>query len=120
MHMDQNDHDLLIRVDTKLGTLIEEVQLMRDNTNQRLSSVEQNKVEKTEYNDFKVLIQNEINKIDLTFNKMLMERSQHNEETFKSHDSRISKIERNMYIGIGILMVLQFVVPLVLKYVFNF
>lgn len=118
--MDQNDHDLLIRVDTKLGTLIEEVQLMRDNTNQRLSSVEQNKVEKAEYNDFKVLIQNELNKIDLSFNKALLERNQHNDEIHKSQDSRITKIERNMYIGIGILSALQVIVPILLKYIFNF
>ncbi len=118
--MDKNDHDLLIRVDTKLGTLIEEVQLMRDNTNQRLSTVEQTKVEKSDFNDFKVNIQNDLNRTDLTFNKILMERSQHNDEMFKSQDIRISRIERNMYIGIGILSAIQVVIPLVLKYVFNF
>lgn len=118
--MDKNDHDLLIRVDTKLGTLIEEVQLMRDNTNQRLSTVEQTKVEKSDFNDFKVNIQNDLNKTDLLFNKILMERSQHNDEMFKSQDIRISRIERNMYIGIGILSAIQVVIPLVLKYVFNF
>jgi predicted GH43/DUF377 family glycosyl hydrolase len=118
--MDKNDHDLLIRVDTKLGTLIEEVQLMRDNTNQRLSTVEQTKVEKSDFNDFKVNIQNDLNKTDLTLSKTLMERNQHNEEMFKSQDQRITKIERNMYIGIGILMALQVIVPLILKYAFNF
>ncbi len=74
--MDKNDHDLLIRVDTKLGTLIEEVQLMRDNTNQRLSTVEQTKVEKSDFNDFRVNIQNDLNKTELSFNKILMERNQ--------------------------------------------
>lgn len=118
--MDKNDHDLLIRVDTKLSTLIEEVQLMRDNTNQRLSTVEQTKVEKSEFNDFKVNIQNDLNKTDLAFNKIVMERNQHNDEMFKSQDTRISRIERNMYIGIGILTALQVVVPLVFKYIFNF
>lgn len=118
--MDQNDHDLLIRVDTKLGTLIEEVQLMRDNTNQRLSTVEQTKVEKSDFNDFRVNIQNDLNKTELSFNKILLERSQHNDEMFKSQDTRISRIERNMYIGIGILSAIQVVIPLVLKYVFNF
>ena len=118
--MDKNDHDLLIRVDTKLGTLIEEVQLMRDNTNQRLSTVEQTKLEKSDFNDFKVNIQNDLNKTDHSFNKILLERSQYNDEMFKSQDIRISRIERNMYIGIGILSAIQVVIPLVLKYVFNF
>ncbi len=118
--MDKNDHDLLIRVDTKLGTLIEEVQLMRDNTNHRLSTVEQTKVEKSEFNDFKVSIQNDMNKSDLNLNKTFMERNQHNDELFRSQDIRISRIERNMYIGIGILMALQILIPLILKYLFNF
>lgn len=93
---------------------------MRDNTNQRLSTVEQTKVEKSEFNDFKVNIQNDLNKTDLAFNKIVMERNQHNDEMFKSQDTRISRIERNMYIGIGILTALQVVVPLVFKYIFNF
>lgn len=118
--MDKNDHDLLIRVDTKLGTLIEEVQLMRDNTNHRLSIVEQTKVEKSEFNDFKVSIQGDMNKNDLNLSKTFLERNQHNDELFRSQDIRISRIERNMYIGIGILMALQILIPLILKYLFNF
>ena len=117
---DKNDHDLLIRVDTKLGTLIQEFQLLRDDTTRRLGNVEQNKVDKSEFNDFRVNMTNEINKADLNFNKTMLERDKHNEGLFKSQDERISRIERNMYIGIGILMSMQVGVPLIIKYLFNF
>lgn len=118
--MDKNDHDLLIRVDTKLGTLIQEVQLLRDDTTRRLGNVELNKLDKTEFNDFKVTIQNDLNKADLNFSKELLERDKRHDEIFKSQEVRISRIERNMYIGIGILMSLQVAVPIILKYLFNF
>lgn len=117
---DKNDHDLLIRVDTKLGTLIQEVQLLRDDSTRRLSSVEQNKLDKSEFNEFKLSIFAEVNKSDLNFNKELLERDKRHDEVFKSQDQRITRIERNMYIGIGILMSLQVGVPLILKYLFNF
>lgn len=117
-----NDHDLLIRVDQKVQTLIEEVQLMRDSTNNRLQAVEANKLDRTEFNDHKVSFRNEMNRMELDFNKVLIERSKENSDKFTMIEKIVEKNTTNInaikwYIGIGIGMVLtlQFIIPLIFK-----
>ncbi len=49
-----NDHDLLISMKENLKSIIEELRLLRDNTNDRLKNVEQNKLDKVDFVDFKI------------------------------------------------------------------
>lgn len=49
-----NDHDLLITIKENLKNIIEELRLLRDGTNERLKNVEQNKLDKADFADFKI------------------------------------------------------------------
>lgn len=88
-----NDHDLLIRVDTKLESLTHEVRLMRDGAAERLNYVELNKLNIKIFEEYKEEV----------------------EEREKDHEVRMRRMERVIYGGIGGLAVVQFVVILVLK-----
>lgn len=107
-HQSMNDHDLLIRVDTRLETLIGEVQLMRDNTNQRLAKVEDGKLEKADFNDFR----NELN-------KALETRTKENDIRFTNLERSVNRLIWLVAIGAGVLGTLQFLAPIALK-AFNF
>lgn len=48
----RNDHDILIRVETNLSNLTDEVRLMRDGSAKRLSDVETGKLDKAAFDDF--------------------------------------------------------------------
>lgn len=112
--MNSTDHDLLIRVDTKLGTLIQEVQLMRDTTNQRLTNVENNKVDVSEFHEFKAEIVAQVLKLDTDFKKTLLERDKINMDANKELSDKIDKLKTILYIGVGIVATLQFVIPIVI------
>lgn len=117
-----NDHDLLIRVDTKLGTLLGEFQLMRDSTNTRLTSVEKDKLDVATFNEFKVENSKEFNRFELEINKKFLEKDQQNEKTFielraanAAQNVKIEKLIRYLYIGLGIVGTLQFLAPFLIK-----
>jgi hypothetical protein len=48
-----NDHDLLIEIKTNLSNLTGEMKLLRDDTKDRLSNVEKNKVERSDFIEYK-------------------------------------------------------------------
>ncbi len=85
--MNPNDHDLLIKVDTKLDNLTKEMAMMRDDNSRRLDRVEQNKVEKSDFEAFK-----------------------------KEMETNVSSITRNVYIGMGIVAALSFATQIFLQF----
>ncbi len=86
-----NDHDLLIRVDTQLINLTQEVRLMREGANERLNKVEINKLDKANFDEFK------------------MEQLEKDQD----HEKRMRRIERTTYIGIGVLGCIEFIISIV-------
>lgn len=86
----KTDHDILIRVESKVESLTDEVRLMRDGTKEDISKLYNQKVEVTVFNEFKndVINQN------------------------RENDSRFQKNERLIYIGFGIVITLEFVIGL--------
>lgn len=96
--MNQNDHDLLIRVDTNLQNLTLEVKSLRDNTLSRIASVEAIKLDKIVFESHKEETDKAV--------KSLQERQ---EDLQKKQDKQSTYI----YIGIGIIITLQFVATLV-------
>jgi hypothetical protein len=83
----QSDHDLLIRIDTRLSDLI------RDNNDfkTRLSKVEENKCDKDDMSQ-KIGKQDEI--IDTKI---------------KDHEARVRKLEKFVYVASGVIVVIQFI-----------
>lgn len=115
----QNDHDLLIRVDTKLGTLIGEMQLLRDDSRARLDRVEQGKLEKSDFLEYKVQNEKSIIEVRTDLTGSLLERFNGVEEKVKGNSANITVLNRNMYILIGIGLVLQFAIPIIIKLLFK-
>jgi CHASE3 domain sensor protein len=105
-----NDHDLLIRVDTRLEMLIREMQLMRDTTKEQIN----NKVDKATFQD-----------VRMEFTRQLQEMTTENDKAFKihkdslaDHEKRMRRIEYSLYIGFGLLMAVQFffsIYPIIIK-----
>jgi hypothetical protein len=82
MNEQQNDHDLLIslkaEVTTKLDRVIEDVKELKDNVAKRVTDLENEKVNKTEF-----------------------------DEVRDDHEARLRFIERYVWIAIGVVGVLQ-------------
>lgn len=88
----QSDHDLLIRLDTKLSTVITDIKDLRDGFSARLAVVEQNKMEKAEAMHLK-----------------------HDEDNaHKDYEQRLRRLERWGWIAAGALIVIQFIISSIL------
>lgn len=116
---DQNDHDLLIRVDTKLGTLINEMQLMRDGTNSRLERVESGKVDKADLIEYKVLVEKQMTEMRSDFTNDLTDKIKPIATATETNTAAIVILNKNMYIILGMGILLEVAIPIVIKLFFN-
>lgn len=108
--MNGSDHDLLIRVDTKVQTLIDEMKLMRDGTNSRLQNVENNKVDSKDFHEYKADVSQRILTMESDFKKTLLERDKINAENIKEITAQIDRLKIIVYSGVGLVAALQFVI----------
>lgn len=109
-HMEtSNDHDLLITIKEKISNIGDEMRLLRDGTNERLKSVEQNMVNKADFIEYKILAEKNLNEVRSDLEKRLV----------KAEDN-ITTINRNMYIIIGMGIIAQIAIPLLIKVIFKF
>lgn len=92
--MQPNDHDLIIRLDTKMDNLTTEVILLRDNSAKRLEVVEKNKLDKEDFMVFQTVVT----------------------RGMEASNRKIDVVTRNMYILIGIGIAFQFIAPIVYKF----
>lgn len=86
----QNDHDLLIRLDEKLGAIVIELRDFKNDLGQRLAVVEKNKLDREEY---------------------FRERYE-SDNVAKDKETRIRRLERWGFVAIGALAVLQTIVAI--------
>lgn len=104
-----DDHDLLIRLDTRVEGLILAIQSLNDNTIKRLEDVESQKAGRDELN---VILEG--------FTKNIEKEEKQRIEADQNIDLRMRSAERFVYIAMGVAIVLQIVVlPVVLKYFNN-
>lgn len=100
--LNTTDHDLLIRLDTKVDNITTEMVMMRDNVTIRISELNSNK-------------------LDISIFKQFLERYERESRDTGNKDgdyeARLRRIEVRMYIGMGVLLALQFLSPIVIKYV---
>lgn len=101
-----DDHDLLIRVDTRLETLIKEVQLMRDGTKEQIRNLEVNKLD---INTFSTYISSK-EKSDSEARRDWEEANKKITESIGLHEQKLAEHTRLIYIGFGIVITIQFVV----------
>lgn len=113
----QNDHDLLIRVDENVKNLIGEIKDLRDGSNSKINFLEQNKLDKVEFSAYKNDRISEIKDLKLYIEHTFLERTKDAEKRFaqdeSSHhqlDIRLSKLEKIVWLGLGGIAVIQFLV----------
>lgn len=90
----RTDHDLLIRLDTNVQNLTREVAGLRDNTIARMTSLETYKLDKTVFDSYKEENEKAVSAL------------------IKTTEAQGQKLDRQsiyIYIGMGIIMTLQFV-----------
>ena len=93
----QNDHDLLIRLDANVTNLTIEVKALRDNTIARINSIENMKLDRDIFEEYRL----EIEKIMTEIKKKL-------DETTKKSE----RLSAYVYIGIGIILTVQTLISL--------
>lgn len=122
----QTDHDLLIKVSTQLETVIGEVRSLRDDTSKRLSEVEKNKLDVGYFNDYKVFAARELNNLDVSMTKTLLERTVDwntkflvIDNTLDKREIRLTVLENWKWWVLGFAAALSFISPIIIKYLFH-
>ena len=82
------DHDLLIRLDTNMMNLTDEVRLLRDGSAKRLTDVENGKLDKTSFDSFI-------------------------STAFGDHEKRIRKVEKYYFSALAIVGFLNFILLMI-------
>ncbi len=89
--MNENDHDLLIQIATKLDRAIQDIKELKDNTTARVSALEDEKA----------------NKIDLSSHEKL------GSAVHSDHEKRIRRLERWSLLALGALGILEFLIQVI-------
>lgn len=106
--MDNADHDLLIRLDESVKSLIVTIDKLNDNTIRRLNDIESMKVDRAEMDSMHKAF---IDALD----KEILARTTVDKDT----EIRMRSMERFVYIAMGVVIILQLiVVPIVIKHFF--
>lgn len=103
-----NDHDLLIRIDTRLGTVEDELRLLRDGTQREVEILKKDKMDRNEFIEWKAEHQRDNDRIEGNLDDRL-------KAVEKKADRSINFVAA---VG-GAMTILQFVVPLILHYYFH-
>lgn len=106
-----NDHDLLIRLDTKVGGVLEEIRLLRDGSDKRIEQLADKKLDRSEFITYKEDHEKDGNKILANIDAAIGVLSKKQDD----FDGRLNKVVVLMAAIGGGIAVLQFITPLLLK-----
>ena len=116
------DHDLLIRLDTKVDVLGREMASARLDANGRTARLETGKVDKEDFIAFKQQLELDKQRGDITiermftdYKKLIDERFLNGEQIMKGNSADIKTLSRFMWTMGGGLVVLQILVPVILR-----
>ena len=108
----QQDHDNIITLIANVKTLTEEVRLMRDSTKDDIKALQANKLDRTEFLEYKVGVAVERKEKIADF-----EKSEKGLQTqLDAQAKQLSMLIRAYFIGLGVLGTIEFVMPFVLKH----
>jgi len=95
--MNENDHDLLIQIATKLDRAIQDIKELKDNVAARVSALENEKLDRTEYDSY-------IKDHDIAHRALISQGL--------DHEKRIRFVERLTYLFIGAMTLLEVILKL--------
>lgn len=122
-HTSLTDHDLLIRVDTRLGGLETEMRLLRDGTHSDIKDLKEHKLDKSEFSTYKQDLEKynteKVRDVDGKFAELEKKFEEKlNEATAKGVEQG-KKVDRLMsvyLIGSGFLLAVQLIAPFILHH----
>lgn len=116
------DHDLLIRLDTKVDLIGREMGQARSESTGRMSRLEAEKLDITIFNSFKAQLEMDKQRGDITiermfadYKKLIDERLSQGEKIMGSNSTDIKTLSRFMWTMGGGLIVLQILIPIFLR-----
>lgn len=110
-----NDHDLLIRLDTKMDMLTQETKQTHRSIFDRLTDVEREKLDFSEFKLFLERFDEERKKADGNFKKSDFDQFL---VKYDNDRKRVDFVERLIYIALGAVGLFQMIgIPLILKYI---
>jgi hypothetical protein len=92
--MNENDHDLLIQIATKLDRAISDINELKDNTTARVTALEQEKLNQTEFIDYK----------------------EQTDKILVAYGIKLDKVSSWVLMGIGALGVFEFIIQIYTNY----
>lgn len=99
------DHDLLIRLDTRMGTLTDEMRLLRDGTTNDIKDLKERKLDRRDFEEYKRECETSINKVATGI-----------DERFEKVELKAEASRTWILIATGVLIAAQFAIPIVLRY----
>ncbi len=121
--LSQTDHDLLIRLDQRVAGMTAEIRKMSDDSVQRLLTVEVNKLDRKDFEEYRKTFSEELKTAFQTRKEASEEYRKSNDEsvgrawkTIESNGKRLNFLESQRYIFLGIVLASQILIPLVLAH----
>ncbi len=109
-NLNTKDHDLLIRLDENMKAVLNDVRSLRDDTTNRVLRVEERKLDKEDFETFKKALMTELTTAEITRKETFSGYQQLVSKALTDYEDRIRKIERIVYIAIGVSLIVQIVV----------
>lgn len=106
------DHDLLIRLDTRMAGLENEMRLIRDGTHDDIKELKEKKLDRQEFIDFKM--ENEKTRTEKITDFAKSEASIKIE--LEKQSKKIDFILRIVWMGLGILGAIELIAPFLVRY----
>lgn len=121
-NIDLKDHDLLIRVDTKVDGLGREISGIRNDLAGRLGKVENNKVDKEDFENFKKTLFLDQQKAEIVakqafeeYRKTIDKELTAGASSMKTMSDNIDSLKKFMYLTMGIAIAAQFIIPFIAR-----
>ena len=103
----QNDHDLLITLNVRVQDLIDTIKQMDGTLTRDIGGLKEGKLDKSEFSAHCADDKKDFTYIEKEFGTLWKKHD--------THDSEIKTLSRFLWIGIGALAVIQFIMPFIIK-----
>jgi hypothetical protein len=111
------DHDLLIRLDTKVDNLTSEIVMLRDSTSRRVDELGRTKVDLADHLEFKKHIELELTKASTFGSESLAKYRDENDKRVGTYEERLRGVESKIAYATGIIVAAQVAVGILLRFI---
>jgi hypothetical protein len=120
------DHDLLISVATKMDIMINEMQKLRDDSGRRMESLENKKLDVSDFSEYKLGVR----ELSIELKKVFDEHTKEDLKYFKNaHDKidnlgetlgdKIYNLNKYMWVAVGAMSMISYFLPIIINRLVN-